>query len=101
MPDFCKAVADMGLTAVDLLSRTEWAVVRDHGLICSMGYAGGGTIPNGLNVKANHDAHRRRTSSRPIPQAAAMQGAERDHVLRQPAAGMPDDGGDRRTASTG
>ena len=32
------------------------AVVRDYGLICSMGYGGGGTIPDGLNVKANHDA---------------------------------------------
>ena len=46
----------MGLTAIDLLEETEWAVVRDHGLICSMGYAGGGTIPDGLNVRANHDA---------------------------------------------
>ena len=35
----------MGLTAIDLLEEPDWAVVRDHGLICSMGYAGGGTIP--------------------------------------------------------
>jgi hydroxypyruvate isomerase len=56
MPDFCRAVADMGLTAIDLLEEPDWAVVRQYGLICSMGYAGGGTIPNGLNVKANHDA---------------------------------------------
>jgi hydroxypyruvate isomerase len=56
MPDFCRAVAEMGLTAVDLLEEPDWAVVRQYGLICSMGYAGGGTIPNGLNVKANHDA---------------------------------------------
>ena len=56
MPDFCRAVADMGLTAIDLLEERDWAVVRQYGLICSMGYAGGGSIPNGLNVKANHDA---------------------------------------------
>ena len=56
MPDFCRAVADMGLTAIDLLQEPDWAVVRPYGLICSMGYAGGGTIPDGLNVKANHDA---------------------------------------------
>ena len=56
MPDFCRAVADMGLPAIDLLEEPDWAVVRTYGLICSMGYAGGGSIPNGLNVKANHDA---------------------------------------------
>ena len=56
MPDFCRAVADMGLTAIDLLEEPDWSVVRQYGLICSMGYAGGGSIPNGLNVKANHNA---------------------------------------------
>ena len=55
-PAFYKAVADMGLPAVDLLKEDQWAVVRDYGLICSMGYGGGGTIPDGLNVVANHDA---------------------------------------------
>src|SRR4029079_16766819 len=56
MPEFCTAVKAMGLTAIDLLEEPDWAVVRDHGLICSMGYAGGGKIPDGLNVRANHDA---------------------------------------------
>jgi len=55
MPDFCKAVKDMGLTAIDLLNESEWPIVADHGLICSMAYAGGGSIPQGLNDKANHD----------------------------------------------
>ena len=55
MPEFCKAVKDMGLTAIDLLEEPDWPVVRDHGLVCSMAYAGGGSIPNGLNVRANHD----------------------------------------------
>src|SRR5262249_36012802 len=41
LPDFCKAIADMGLTAIDLLEEPEWAVARDHGLITSMAYAGG------------------------------------------------------------
>src|SRR2546425_12498809 len=56
MPDFCRAVADMGLTAIDLLEEPDWAVANEHGLICAMGYAGGGSIPDALNVKANHDA---------------------------------------------
>src|SRR5262245_13415852 len=56
LPDFCRAVADMGLTAIDLLDEPDWPVVRQFGLVCSMGYAGGGSIPDGLNVRANHDA---------------------------------------------
>ncbi len=56
LPDFCKAVSDMGLTAIDLLREPEWPVARDHGLICSMAYAGSDSIPTGFNNKANHDA---------------------------------------------
>jgi hydroxypyruvate isomerase len=56
MPDFCKAVAAMGLPAIDLLEEADWTTVQDYGLICSMGYGGGGSIRDGLNVKANHDA---------------------------------------------
>ena len=55
MPEFCRAVAAMGLTAIDLLEATEWQIARDHGLVCSMGYGGGGSIPEGLNNPANHD----------------------------------------------
>jgi hydroxypyruvate isomerase len=71
MPEFCKAVAAMGLTAIDLLEEKDWAIVRDHGLICSMAYAGGGTIPDGLNVRANHDAIVKNFEQK-IPVAAAQ-----------------------------
>jgi hydroxypyruvate isomerase len=71
MPEFCKAVAGMGLTAIDLLNEPEWQVARDHGLICSMGYAGGGSIADGLNVKANHDAIAKNFEQN-IPKAAAL-----------------------------
>lgn len=71
MPEFCKAVAGMGLTAIDLLDEPDWAVVRDYGLICSMGNAGGGSIRDGLNVKANHDAIVR-NFEKTIPKAKAM-----------------------------
>src|SRR5262249_59937930 len=70
-PDFCKACADMGLKAIDLLNEPEWPIARDHGLVCSMGYAGGGSIPDGLNVRANHDAIVRNFEQN-IPRAAAM-----------------------------
>jgi hydroxypyruvate isomerase len=71
MPEFCKAVAAMGLTAIDLLEEPDWSVVRDHGLICSMAYAGGGTIPDGLNVRANHDAIMKNFEQK-VPRAAAL-----------------------------
>jgi hydroxypyruvate isomerase len=71
MPEFCKAVAAMGLPAIDLLNEPDWAIVRDFGLICSMGYAGGGSIANGLNVKANHDEIVRNFEQN-IPKAAAQ-----------------------------
>jgi len=56
MPEFCEAVKAMGLTAIDLLEEPEWQVVADHGLLCSMAYAGGGSIRDGLNHTRNHDA---------------------------------------------
>ena len=55
LPDFCRAVAAMGVPAIDLLEAVDWPIVREHGLICSMGYGGGGSIREGLNNPANHD----------------------------------------------
>ena len=55
LPDLCRAAADMGVTAIDLLTEKEWPVAREYGLICSMGSGAGGSIADGLNVKANHD----------------------------------------------
>ncbi len=56
LPEFARAVADMGLTAIDLLEEQDWATIQGFGLTCSMGYAGAGSIPMGLNDRANHDA---------------------------------------------
>ena len=70
-PEFARACADMGLTAIDLLEEADWPVVRHYGLTCSMGYAGGGSIPDGLNVRANHDALVRHFQET-IPHAAAQ-----------------------------
>jgi hydroxypyruvate isomerase len=72
LPEFCRAVADMGLTAIDLLEEADWPVLRQYGLVCSMAYAGGGSIKDGLNVTANHDAIVR-NFERLIPRAAALQ----------------------------
>ncbi len=56
LPEFCRAVAELGLTAIDLLRPEEWDTARDHGLICSMGTIGAATIPDGLNNTSHHDA---------------------------------------------
>jgi hydroxypyruvate isomerase len=52
---FCKAVADMGLTAIDLLTEEEWPVAKEFGLMCSMGSGLGGPIEHGINDPANHE----------------------------------------------
>ena len=54
--EFFKGVADLGLTAVDLLTQDEWPIAREFGLTCSMGSGLGGTIVDGLNDPANHEA---------------------------------------------
>lgn len=71
MDDFAKAVADMGLPAIDLLEEKDWPVIAKYGLICSMGYAGGGSIPDALNNKANHDKIVK-SFEETIPRAAKM-----------------------------
>jgi hydroxypyruvate isomerase len=54
--DFCRGVASLGLTAIDLLTPEEWPVAREFGLTCSMGSGLGGPIERGLNDPANHEA---------------------------------------------
>jgi hydroxypyruvate isomerase len=57
LPEFCRACKGMGLSAIDLLAPEDWPVVRDCGLVCSMGYAAirEDFIPRGFNDPANHD----------------------------------------------
>lgn len=53
LDQLCQAGAAMGLKGIDLLKPEEWAVPRQYGLICSMGYAGADDIYNGLNRPEN------------------------------------------------
>jgi hydroxypyruvate isomerase len=55
LEELCAKGAEMGLRGIDLLEASEWEVPRRHGLVCSMGYAGGGEIDNALNRVANHE----------------------------------------------
>ena len=57
LADFCRAGKGMGLAGIDLLAADEWPVVRQYGLLCSMGYAAirDDFIARGFNDPANHD----------------------------------------------
>jgi hydroxypyruvate isomerase len=85
----------MGLKGVDLLEINEWDVPRRYGLICTMGYAGGGTIPDALNRTENHaaieDAFRKN-----IP-LAAKAGVPNVITFSGNRRGMSDDEGARNT----
>ncbi|HEY1804619.1 MAG TPA: TIM barrel protein [Terracidiphilus sp.] len=50
----CAYGAEIGLKGIDLLQPEEYDVPRRYGLICTMAYAGGGTIPDALNRLENH-----------------------------------------------
>jgi len=57
LPDLCRAGKAMGLSGIDLLASDDWPIVRQQGLVCSMGYAAirDDFIPRGFNDPANHD----------------------------------------------
>jgi hydroxypyruvate isomerase len=71
LPVLCGALRDMGLPAIDLLEENDWEVARGHGLVCSMAYGGAGTISDGLNLRANHEAIVENLT-RSIPKAAKL-----------------------------
>jgi len=48
--------AQIGLKGVDLLKPEEYEIPRRYGVICTMGYAGGGEITKALNRVENHAA---------------------------------------------
>jgi hydroxypyruvate isomerase len=56
LPEFSKACRAMGLKAIDLLQPSDWDIVRDNGLVCSMGYPTDRRdfLSTGFNNRANH-----------------------------------------------
>lgn len=56
LDQLCSFGASIGLEGIDLLQVEEFEIPRRYGLLCTMGYAGGGTIPDGLNRTENHSA---------------------------------------------
>jgi len=54
LDQLCAYAVQIGLKAVDLLNPEEYDMPRHYGLVCSMGYAGGGEIVSALNRVENH-----------------------------------------------
>jgi hydroxypyruvate isomerase len=55
LDDFCAALREMGLKAVDLIDAKDFPVLQKHGLVCSMVSGVPGGIEHGLNRAGNHD----------------------------------------------
>ena len=74
LPDLCRAAKRIGLAGIDLLQPEDWPVVRDSGLVSSMGYPTkrDDFIATGFNDRANH-AMLLRELEQTIP-VAAQQG---------------------------
>ena len=95
LDELCQRSAEMGLKAIDLLGVEEWEVPRRYGLICSMGYAGGGDIPNALNRVENH-AKIEEAFRKSIP-IAAKEGVPNVITFSGNRAGMSDEEGAKNT----
>jgi len=87
--------AKIGLRGVDLLQPDDYEVPRRYGLICTMGYAGGGEIGKALNRVENHAAIEQgfRTN---IPRAAKA-GVPNVITFSGNRAGMSDEEGARNS----
>jgi hydroxypyruvate isomerase len=97
LDQLCASAAQIGLKGIDLLNVDEWDVARRHGLICTMGYAGGGTIPDALNRPEHHDAIEAAFRTN-IP-LAAKAGVPNVITFSGNRRGMSDDEGARNTVA--
>ena len=87
--------AKIGLRGVDLLQPEEYEIPRRYGLVCTMGYAGGGEIGKALNRVENHAAIEQGFRLN-IPRAAKA-GVPNVITFSGNRGGMSDDEGARNT----
>ncbi len=87
--------AKIGLRGVDLLQPDEYEIPRRYGIVCTMGYAGGGDIGKALNRVENHSAIEAAFRTN-IPRAAKA-GVPNVITFSGNRAGMSDDEGARNT----
>ena len=87
--------AKIGLRGVDLLQPDEYEIPRRYGIVCTMGYAGGGDIGKALNRVENHAAIEQAFRTN-IPRAAKA-GVPNVITFSGNRAGMSDEEGARNT----
>jgi hydroxypyruvate isomerase len=90
-----QSAASIGLQGVDLLQPDDYEVPRRYGLVCTMGYAGGGEINKAMNRTENHAAIEQAFRTN-IPRAAKA-GVPNVITFSGNRAGMSDDEGARNT----
>ncbi|MGA9981027.1 MAG: TIM barrel protein [Candidatus Sulfotelmatobacter sp.] len=95
LDQLCAYAAKIGLKGVDLLQVEEYEIPRRYGLICTMGYAGGGDIGKALNRTENHAAIGQAFRTN-IP-LAAKAGVPNVITFSGNRGGMSDDEGARNT----
>jgi hydroxypyruvate isomerase len=91
--DFARSAKEIGLVAIDLLQPEQWPVVRDAGLVCSMGYPSKRRdfLTRGFNNPENHDLLIDEIE-KTLPAAAAA-GVPNVIAMFGNRNGMPDDRG--------
>ena len=87
--------ASIGLKGIDLLQPDEYEIPRRYGLLCTMGYAGGGEINRALNRVENHGAIEQAFRTN-IPRAAKA-GVPNVITFSGNREGLSDDDGARNT----
>ncbi len=95
LDELCAKGAAMGLKAIDLLNEDEWEVPRRYGLVCGMGYGGGGEIRSGMNQVENH-AKIEEAFRKSIPRAAKL-GVPNVITFSGNRGGMSDEEGAKNT----
>jgi hydroxypyruvate isomerase len=87
--DCCSQAAQLGIRGFDLIGPADWPVLKKYGLVPSMYPPGpGGTIPDALNRKENHD--RLEKSMRAAIDESAANGVPNVITFSGNRRGMPD-----------
>lgn len=55
LAEFCEQCKKIGMVGVDLILPDDWATVKDHGMVVTMGSLPGQGIPKNINHVENHE----------------------------------------------
>jgi hydroxypyruvate isomerase len=91
LEDCCRDAARLGIKGFDLIGPADWPTLKKYGLVPSMYPGPGGTIPDALNRKENHE--RLRASLHAAIDEAAANGVPNIITFSGNRSGMPDQEG--------